>query len=244
MFNSLCAITQFSTNMTKHVKSPRKSGHTLYRMLRDEVDSWMFKHEDYDSVDDCIENGDYDEYNETRKSQNDLIIECKMPYVIHYDDDMDSLMSTFYENQENPWGAANIDDALTYHTNYEVWRDQLPKSYSGRVLARCCAIVEYIIRGGDGNSFELGYLINVNFSDSRAWWQMLRVMHYNGEHLGVSPLSDTQVQAYGIDDHINLYEENFHNTNNKIWLYHRACINIMNCVYKTFVHPIEIVVYR
>jgi hypothetical protein len=205
-------------------------------MLKDELDCWQFAYDD--SVDDY-------ENQEESNSYNDLIIECKVPYVMPYHD-MDVLMLTYYENQEIPWGASNVDDALIQHTNFAVWKDQLPKSYSGQLLARCCAVVEYFAQTGDfyGDFHELGRSIDVDLTDATTWWQLLRIMHYNALHLGVSFLTNTQVQEYGIDDRTYMYEKHLYNMPYKVWKYYRSCTDIMNRVYKTYIHPIEIVVYR
>jgi hypothetical protein len=213
-------------------------------MLSDEIDCWRFAYDDHDSVDFIMDIDDY-ESQEQSKNNDAMIIDCKMPYIIS-SDDMDIRWLTYYENQENPWGATNIDCALLQHTNFAVWKDQLPKSYSGRLLARCCSIVEYFARAGDfwGDYHELGCAINVDLTNGTTWWQLLRIMHYNALHLCVSSLSDTQVQESGIDDRTFMYEEQVNNMPPYVWMRYRSCIDIMNCVYKVFVHPIEIVVYR
>jgi hypothetical protein len=140
-------------------------------MQRDEVDSWLSAYEDYDCVDDGNESGDYHECNEYN-----LIIECKSAYFMPFND-MENLFITYYV--KNPWGASNIDNNLLQYTNYKAWRDQLPKSYSGRLLARCCAIVEYLALIGDldCNTDELVRSVNEDLLDGTTWWQCLDIMN-------------------------------------------------------------------
>jgi len=161
--------------MTKHAKSPRKSGHTLYRMQMDEVDCWLSAYDDYDRFDDGTESGDYNECNEYN-----LIIESNSAYFMPYDDpydDMENLWIACYV--KNPWAAAKIDNDLLQYTNYAAWRDQLPKSYSGRLLARCCAIVEHLAITGDldCNADEFVRSVNEDLLDGTRWWQCLDIMN-------------------------------------------------------------------
>lgn len=210
----------------RNSRSPRKPKHSITQMLARELDELS-----YDPM--CDWDNERDDYSEDEYYNPYLDVEWRMSIDDHtYDFPVASML---YTMTYSPWGLYDIDEFLSFHTNYNAWIQDsggyiCPMCFN---MLRCCALMEYIINSGGWTTCCL-IEISVNLKDTVFWIKMLRMFVMGAESHGIHLEHPTL--SIEIED---MYENFDDRDTNR---YYNYCVKVFNDLYSCLFRRIEVVI--